>query len=185
MSNEQRRRWTPPKLGPDESFDAIQIRVAPIYWSYAGVNTVIGLFLIAASTWAPDWFGPSWHYFPQLPHNGTGMGICCVALGILQHLALWKYPTAQLLSTLFGVSAFVYWMSGCILAAEGLLGGQGLMEAPFMLVIAMHLLIHSGSLMMYHREAKREGYRPPGEPFLDPPPPVKLDDPDHESLRRP
>jgi len=102
-----------------------------------------------------NWFGPSWHYFPQLPHNGFGMGLCCTILGLVQMLALLVRPTPLILSILFGTSAFVYWTAGTILAAEGILGHQGLMESPFIMVIALNKLINSAALMAHHREDKR------------------------------
>lgn len=115
-----------------------------VYWSFATWTIVLGAVLVAAPN---SWFGPSWHYFPQLPHNGFGMGLCLVVLGMLQIFTLHCGGTDKTLATLFFLCGFVYWTAGIILAAEGLLGHQGLMEAPFMLYVGAHKFTHSAKLM--------------------------------------
>jgi hypothetical protein len=115
-----------------------------VYYSFAIWTVALGLLLMAA----PDsWFGPSWSYFPQLPHNGFGMGVCCTVLGLLQLVTLWRHGADRTLSVLFFLSGFTFWTAGIILAAEGLLGHQGLMEAPFMLYVGAHKFTHSAKLM--------------------------------------
>jgi hypothetical protein len=104
-----------------------------VYWNYAGWTAGLGVFLVSAPH---NWYGPSWGYFaPMVPHNGFGMGVCCVGLGSLLMLALWRDLSARILSILLFLNGFVYWMSGIILGAEGLLGHQGLMESPFMMIL--------------------------------------------------
>lgn len=115
-----------------------------VYWSFASWTIVLGAVLMLAPK---NWFGPSWSYFPQLPHNGFGMGLCCVILGGLQILTLKRGGTDRTLAILFFLSGFVYWTAGIILSAEGLLGHQGLMEAPFMLYVGAHKFTHSAKLM--------------------------------------
>lgn len=115
-----------------------------VYWSFATWTILLGSVLMIA----PDnWFGPSWHYFPQLPHNGFDMGVCCTVLGLAQMHTLIRGGSDKTLSALFFLSGFVYWTAGIILAAEGLLGHQGLMEAPFMLYVGAHKFTHSAKLM--------------------------------------
>jgi hypothetical protein len=131
-----------------------EISAGPVYWGIATVAVLIGVVLLAAPQ---NWYGPSWSYYHQyLPSNGHGMGMCCVALGGLQMVALWRNASAKVLSVLFGLGGFVYMTAGTILAAEGLQGHQGLMEAPFILVIGAHKLIHSSALMRYYRQQRRQ-----------------------------
>lgn len=102
---------------------------------------------------SPVWFyGPSWSYFHSLPHNGFGMGCCLLGVGLSQLLALYKDSSARVLSFLFFLSAFVFWTAGLILGAEGVLGHQGLMEAPLLLYIASHKLGISAELYAHHRK---------------------------------
>lgn len=115
-----------------------------VYWSFASWTMVLGTVLMVAPN---SWFGPSWHYFPQLPHNGFGMGLCCIILASLQLWTLHRRGSDKTLSILFFLSGFTYWTAGIILAAEGLLGHQGLMEAPFMLYVGAHKFTHSAKLM--------------------------------------
>src|SRR5947209_10998071 len=99
-----------------------EMRVAPIYWSYAVVNIIVGVYL----TFMPaTFFSPAWWYFSRqgefiLPSGPKGMGICCIVLGVLQIFSLKFRPTAGMLATLFGISATVYWVSGVILFVEGI-----------------------------------------------------------------
>jgi hypothetical protein len=118
------------------------VRDRSVYWSFAAWTIVLGVVLMAAPH---SWFGPSWHYF--LPHNGFGMGLCLALIGTAQILTLHRGGSDKTLSTLFFMSGFVYWTAGIIIAAEGLLGHQGLMEAPFMLYVGAHKFTHSAKLM--------------------------------------
>jgi hypothetical protein len=118
-----------------------------LYYTFATWTVCLGVLLIVAPQ---SWYGPSWAYFKQLPHNGFGMGVCCISLGGLQLLVLWRNCRRQLLATLFFLSGFVFWTAGLILGAEGLLGHQGLMEAPFMLYVGAHKFGHS-ALLASHR----------------------------------
>jgi hypothetical protein len=122
------------------------ISTGPVYWSFAVWTVALGGVLIAAPQ---SWYGPSWSYFSELPHNGFGMGLCCVSLGLLQCLALWRNAAPKTLSILFFLSGFVYWTAGILLGAEGLLGHQGLMEAPFMMYVGAHKVTHSASLWVH------------------------------------
>jgi hypothetical protein len=115
-----------------------------IYWSFATWTIILGFVLMVAPN---NWFGPSWHYFPQLPHNGFGMGLCLIVLASFQLFTLYRGGSDKTLSLWLFLSGFVYWTAGIILAAEGLLGHQGLMEAPFMLYVGAHKFTHSAKLM--------------------------------------
>lgn len=137
----------------------------PVYWSFAAWTMSLGLLLILAPL---NWYGPSWSYFPQLPHNGYGMGICCLSLGTLQAIALWRRASYRTLSILFFLSGFVFWTAGIILGAEGLLGGQGLMEAPFMLYVGAHKFSHSAALMAHGRHKLSVPEITPPQQGLDP-----------------
>ena len=135
----------------DEKQHPIVMPTAPVYWSFALWTIVLGAGLMLAPDW---WYGPSWSYFPQLPHNGFGMGLCCSVLGALLAIALRLNGSARILSLLFFLVGFVYWTAGIILGAEGLFGHQGLMEMPFMLYTGAHAFAHSASLMAYHRRRR-------------------------------
>lgn len=126
----------------------LTINTGPVYWNYAIWTIGLGVLLGAAPK---SWFGPSWSYFPQLPHNGFGMGVCCAALGTLLALALWLDLSARIISILLFLTGFVYWTAGIILGAEGLLGHQGLMEAPFMLYLGTQAFAHSAALTAHDR----------------------------------
>jgi hypothetical protein len=126
------------------------MNTGPIYFGFAIVNVALGILLMSAPR---NWYGPSWSYFSQLPHNGFGMGMCCAGIGILQIIALRLNAPASILSILLFLAGFVYWTAGIILGAEGLLGHQGLMETPFMMLIGAHKLILSASLWAHHRRA--------------------------------
>jgi hypothetical protein len=129
----------------------ILISARSVYLSFATWTVGLGLLLMLAPT---SWYGPSWHYFPQLPPNGFGMGICCVALGASQIVVVWRQMSTLILSVLFFLSGFVFWTAGIILGAEGLLGHMGLMEAPFMLYVGAHKFAHSAALLTHRRQVE-------------------------------
>jgi hypothetical protein len=134
------------------SADAFVVNIANVCWVLAAWNLGLGVFLLAA----PEWFyGPSWRYFPYIPHNGTYMGVVCVTLGLLQCWALSR-PSHHYsaLAALFFLSGFVYWTAGCILGAEGLMGRMGLMEAPFALFVGAGQIVHSAALNTKARQKK-------------------------------
>lgn len=126
----------------------VPIRPESIYWSFAAWTVGLGLFLVVAPD---DWYGPTWSYSDILPHNGFYMGWTCLSLGVSQLWALWKGYSAKVLSILFFLSGFVFWTAGISLAAEGLAGHTGLMEAPFMLYVGAHKFAHSAALMALAR----------------------------------
>jgi len=130
---------------------ALRSESRAVLWSFAALNVCLGVVLLAA----PDnWYGPSWHYFPQLPHNGFGMGLCCCAIGGAQLVAMARNCSDNILSALFFLGGFVFWTAGIVLGAEGLLGHQGLMEAPFMLVLGGHKLALSAELRAKFRRGR-------------------------------
>lgn len=123
-----------------------------MYVSLAVWAQALGLLLVLAP---PSWFGPSWSYFPQLPHNGTGMGLCLLFLGGGQLVAI-ANDRIRACAILIFLGGFVCWTAGIILAAEGILGHQGLMESPFMLTVGAYKFTHSGALSAeYRRDKKR------------------------------
>ena len=140
--SEPRRR--PPPYEP--------INAAPLYWTFAFFTVALGVVCVMAPK---NWFGPTWSYFPQLPHNGTGLGLCCIALGSLQMLALWRRVSARLLAIPMFLVAFVYWTSAVTLMIEGLLGQHGLMETPFIFYVSGHQLVHS-AILMRRRKNRRQ-----------------------------
>lgn len=128
-----------------------------VYWAFVWWTIALGVVLMAAPG---SWFGPSWHFFKQFPQDGFWMGLCCTMLGMWQLLALWRgrqlgTPPGRLLGVLFFLSGFVFWTSGMALGAAGLLGHQGLMEAPFMLYAGAHKFAYSADLMARSRESGR------------------------------
>ena len=113
----------PPRRNADKEKDPF----TSIYWSYTLWSGVLGVFMILAPE---DFYGPSWHYFSEVPHDGTGMGICLVSLSALVLIVLWRRGGDRMLATLLFLLGFVYWTSGLILGAEGLASHEGLMPAP-------------------------------------------------------
>lgn len=136
-------------IGDSHPRRSIMMSTTPVYWSFTLWTVILGIVLMAAPK---SWFGPTWHYFPQLPHNGFGMGLCLSILSLIQVVALKRAWSARVLSILFFLNGFVYWTAGIVLGAEGLLGHQGLMEAPFMLYVGAHAFAHSAALMAYRDE---------------------------------
>jgi hypothetical protein len=121
----------------------------PVYWSFTLWTLVFGIFLVLSPQ---SWFGPSWSYFAAMePHNGKGMGVCLTVLSLMAIAALLRQARSNTLSILFFLNGFVYWMSGTILGAEGLLGHQGLMEAPLMLCMGAQAFALAASLRVYNR----------------------------------
>lgn len=126
-------------------------RTRSMYLSFATVIIALGSWFILS----PQWFyGPSWSYFHRyIPTNGLGLGLCLVLLAGLQILAIRRAMPATVLAILLFLSAFVFWVAGVILGAEGLMGHQGLQEAPLMIVIAIHKGAHSAHLWARYRKA--------------------------------
>ena len=130
------------------------IRHKGSYAALAAWIVGLGAFMMLAPK---NWYGPSWFYFthhgaPLLPEGGFGMGACLTTIGALQLFVLWR-NTTRYLAPLFFLSGFVFWTSGIILGAEGILGHQGLMEAPFMLYLGAHKFITMSGLMAAKRQA--------------------------------
>jgi hypothetical protein len=120
-----------------------------VYWAFAWWTIALGIVLMLAPG---NWFGPSWHFFKQFPQDGFWMGLCCTMLGTWQLLVMWRSKLhdttpSRLLALLFFFSGFVFWTSGLTLAIAGLVGHQGLMEAPFMLYVGAHKFAYSADLM--------------------------------------
>lgn len=130
----------------------IVMATGPVYWSYATWTLLQGVVLMLSPSY---WFGPSWSYFPQLPHNGFGMGLCCSLLAGVLMGALRFNASARILSILFFLIGFVYWTAGVILGAEGLLGHKGLMETLFMMPIGAIAFTLSATLSAYHRRGDK------------------------------
>jgi len=127
-------------------------RSGAVYWSFSIWTVVLGVVLMCAPR---NWFGPSWSYFHGIPHNGFWMGVICTVLGTLQMLVLANQHLDYFkLGILFFLTGLVFWAAGMILGAEGLLGHQGLMEAPFMMYVGAHNLTHSAVLLNHHRRKR-------------------------------
>jgi hypothetical protein len=108
---------------------------------------------------APDaWFGPTWSYFQGIPHNGFWMGVCLFALGGLQAVALRCNRAGQLAFFLF-LGGFTFWTAGVTIAVGGLMGGQGLMEAPFMMYVGAHQFVYSAVLSSDRRSPPKRRRR--------------------------
>jgi hypothetical protein len=127
-----------------------------LFWTFSFLMIALGVTMMLAPN---NWYGPSWHYFPQFPHDGFWMGLCCATIGSWQLLTLWRYRlrgvlAQRLLSLLFFLGGFVIWTSGITLAAAGLYGHQGLMEAPFMMIVGGHKVILSTQLANRVKERK-------------------------------
>jgi hypothetical protein len=128
-------------------------RSGVIYWSFAIWTVALGVVLMCAPQ---TWFGPSWHYFHHMPHNGFWMGVVCTVLGTLQMIVLAHESLDYFkLGILFFLAGVVFWTAGLTLGAEGLAGHQGLMEAPFMCYVGAHKITHS-AVLLNHRRRKRQ-----------------------------
>lgn len=107
-----------------------------VYYVHALWAIALGAFLIIAPAWC---YGASWSYFathgqPLFPAGGLGLGICAATLGALQVVAILVGRVRATIFLLY-MGGFVQWTAGIIFIAEGLLGHQGLMEAPYMLTL--------------------------------------------------
>lgn len=122
------------------------------YYGHAGLIVALGVWYLASPTW---FFGPSWSYFTELPHNGFGIGTTCLGLGVLQLLAI-RLNKVWLTAVLLWLGGFVCWTSGVILGAEGLLGHQGLQEAPLFCTLGGYKFLVSNILVAHHRK-NRDG----------------------------
>jgi hypothetical protein len=115
-----------------------------MYLSFSGGVVALGVFFVAAPQ---DWYGPSWSFFRQIPHNGFGMGLCCIGLGSLQILAVLLNAKPTVMAVLLYLAGFVFFTAGTMLGAEGLLGHQGLIPAPLLLFIAVHKYALGANIM--------------------------------------
>jgi hypothetical protein len=109
--------------------------------------TALGVWFLASPEW---FFGPSWSYFSQLPHNGFGIGTVCVALGVLQTVCI-RRDKVRWTANLLWLGGFVNWTAGILLGAEGLLGHQGLQEAPLFCTIGGYKFIVSSMLTSHYQ----------------------------------
>jgi hypothetical protein len=129
-----------------------------VFASFAAAVIWLGVVMMLGPA---CWFGPSWHYFtehgaPILPAGGFGMGLCLTLLGALQLLAVWLRAGPLTLGILFFLSGFTFWTAGIILGAEGLLGHQGLMEAPLMILIGAFKFVHCAVMVVQDRKNRRD-----------------------------
>jgi hypothetical protein len=85
-------------------------------WGFTIWTMLLGAFFMGA----PQWFcGPSWSYFPQLPHNSFGMGLCLTILSLLHAVARLRRSSNHVVSVLLFLKGFVFWTAGITLGAEG------------------------------------------------------------------
>lgn len=120
------------------------------YVNFAVLAQLLGLWYILS----PNYFyGPSWSYFHQLPHNGIGLGICLVLLSAAQLVAI-ANDRPRLTATLIFLGGFVLLTAGLILFAEGIFGHMGLQEAPPMVVIAGYKFDKSAKLRAQFKSGK-------------------------------
>jgi hypothetical protein len=109
-------------------------------WGFTIWTMLLGVFFMGS----PKWFcGPSWSYFPQLPHNSFGMGLCLTVLSVTHAAARLRRSSNHIVSIVLFLKGFVFWTAGITLGAEGLLGHQGLMEAPLMMWIGAEAFSYS------------------------------------------
>jgi hypothetical protein len=139
-------------LPPRRTSETDEDKFGPVYWGYSLWTIALGIFLILSPKY---FFGPSWSYFKELPHDGSGMGYCCLALGSVTLIALWRNANDAIVSMLLFLIGFVLNASGTLLFAEGLLGHQGLMEGPFMIFTGGQAFIHSAVLSVRHRTKRK------------------------------
>lgn len=121
----------------------------------AGWIIGLGAFLMLA----PDyWFSPTWSYFTRrgewlLPSGGLGMGISLALIGGLQLLVIWRRKERYLAPLLF-LAGFVFWVSGLLLGAEGIVGHQDCMAAPFMIALGVHKFVLMANAAVEYRAKK-------------------------------
>jgi hypothetical protein len=112
--------------------------------SFAQRGIAVWYFFIGAlCLFAPDsWYGPTWSFFQQIPHGGHGLGITCLALGVVMVFAIWRRKR-RLMKTALGLGATSFYVAAWLIAAQGIIGGTGLMESPFMMYVAFDIGIQS------------------------------------------
>lgn len=96
---------------------------------------------------APDrWFGPTWWQFQTIPHGGHGLGIASLFLGVLTFYALWRRKRRLLMASL-SMGGVAFYAGAWLVALQGIIGGTGLMESPFMMYVGCDLLLKSALLI--------------------------------------
>jgi hypothetical protein len=99
---------------------------------------------------APDeWYGPTWSYFADFPHGGFGLGLSCLLLGGMMTYAI-RRRNRRLMLWALAMGGTAFWVAACLIATEGLMGGTGFMEAPFMLYISIDLFLNGSVLRWPH-----------------------------------
>ena len=134
----------PASFLPDHRWDK------SIHVNFAVLAQLLGLWYILSPAY---FYGPSWSYFHQIPHNGTGLGICLVVISSAQ-LAAIANNRPLLTGTLIFLNAFVLLTAGLIIFAEGIFGHMGLQEAPPMCVIAGYKFAQSAKLRAQFKPSK-------------------------------
>lgn len=90
----------------------------------------------------PYFFGPTWSYFRYLPHGGSGLGYACYLLGVLMLVSI-RRKSKRLMSITLGMGGVAFWLAAALIAAQGIIGRTGLMEAPLMLYISIDSFFYS------------------------------------------
>lgn len=116
-----------------------------VNFSHRGV--LAWYFVIATvCLFAPDqWFGPTWWQFQTIPHGGHGLGIASLLLGMMTLYAVWRRKR-RLLMTALGMGGVAFYVGAWLIILQGITGGTGLMESPFMMYVGCDLLIKSALL---------------------------------------
>lgn len=122
-----------------------------IYINFAVLVQLLGVWYVLCPIWT---YGPTWSYFHQLPHNGTGLGICLILLSAAQLVAIANNRPRLTGGLLFG-GGFVFLTSGLILAAEGIFGHMGLQEVPPMFIIAGYKFAQSAKLRTQFKKPRK------------------------------
>jgi hypothetical protein len=103
-------------------------------------------FVSALLILGPDtWYGPTWSYFAHIPHGGGGLGLACFFLWLLMSYGIIR-RSRRILTWALNMGGVAFWVAAAMLVAEGLAGGTGFMEAPFMLYVSVDLFLNASVL---------------------------------------
>jgi hypothetical protein len=139
----------PPKISPEDFLASVWDK--SLYINFAVLVQVLGLWYVLCPA---DTYGPTWSYFHQLPHKGTGLGICLILLSAGQLTAI-ANNRPRLTGALLFLSGFVFLTSGLIIFAEGVFGHMGLQEAPLMCIIAGYKFAQSAKLRAQFKQPRK------------------------------
>lgn len=129
------------------------VEITGIMKTMVGASLLLGLTLMMMPA---EWFGPTWHYYPLLPHGGSRLGFTIVLMSIVQSYVIYRRGIRALLplGVLMFLAGFVFWTSAFLLGAEGLQGHTGLAEVPLLLWMGVIKFAFSSALITQAKKIK-------------------------------